>query len=157
MEGGIKLQDLIDDAARHGLAMSNLGSITWQSIAGALSTGTHGTGIKLGILATFVRELELINAQGQVLRCSAVRCCCSTLPLRPVSTASHCLSPQTERPELFNAARCGLGALGVISTGELIVIEAVVGGCCTSTYAIHVRQSPFSWSLPTSSTPWRCP
>jgi FAD/FMN-containing dehydrogenase len=89
VEGGIKLQDLIDDAAKHGLAMSNLGSITWQSIAGALSTGTHGTGIKLGILATFVRELELINAQGQVLRCSAVRCCCSSaLPLRPVSIAS---------------------------------------------------------------------
>jgi L-gulonolactone oxidase len=53
--------------------MSNLGSITWQSITGALSTGTHGTGINLGILATFVRELELINAQGQVLRCSAVQ------------------------------------------------------------------------------------
>lgn len=73
VEAGITLQELNEEAAKNGLAMSNLGSIVRQAIAGALSTGTHGTGINFGILATFVRELEVINAMGEVLRCSGVR------------------------------------------------------------------------------------
>lgn len=73
VEAGIKLQDFVEEMAKQGLAMSNLGSIMWQSIAGAISTGTHGTGINFGILATFVRELEIISAKGEVIRCSAVR------------------------------------------------------------------------------------
>jgi FAD/FMN-containing dehydrogenase len=79
-----------------GLAMANLGSIDAQTLAGALSTGTHGTGARLGGLASQVEALELILADGSLVTCSA-----------------------SSRPELFAAARVGLGALGVISTVTL--------------------------------------
>ncbi|SDC78674.1 D-arabinono-1,4-lactone oxidase [Actinokineospora iranica] len=79
-----------------GRAMANLGDIDAQTISGAISTGTHGTGARLGGLATQVSGLELVLADGSAVRCSA-----------------------TERPELFTAARVGLGALGVISTVTL--------------------------------------
>jgi L-gulono-1,4-lactone dehydrogenase len=79
-----------------GLAMPNLGDIDAQTISGAISTGTHGTGAGLGGLATFVEGLELVLADGSVVTCSAA-----------------------ERPELFAAARVGLGAFGIISTVTL--------------------------------------
>ncbi|MEU5691070.1 D-arabinono-1,4-lactone oxidase [Actinosynnema sp. NPDC020468] len=93
-----------------GLAMANLGDIDAQTIAGALSTGTHGTGAKLGGLATLVVALELVLADGSVARCSA-----------------------TERPDLFAAARVGLGALGVISTVTLR---------CVPSFVLHARETP---------------
>jgi len=76
--------------------MANLGDIDVQTLAGALSTGTHGTGARLGGLATQVEALELVLADGSVVTCSA-----------------------SSRPELFAAARVGLGALGVISAVTL--------------------------------------
>lgn len=84
-----------------GLAMANLGDIDQQTIAGAISTGTHGTGAGLGGLATQVEELELITSEGAIRRCS-----------------------RTENPDLFDAARVGLGALGVISTVTLRCVPA---------------------------------
>ena len=76
-----------------GLAMPNLGDIDAQTISGAISTGTHGTGARLGGIATQVAALELVLADGSVVSCSA-----------------------RERPELFAAATVSVGALGVIST-----------------------------------------
>ncbi|HLH83166.1 MAG TPA: D-arabinono-1,4-lactone oxidase [Trebonia sp.] len=84
-----------------GLAMPNLGDIDAQTIAGAISTGTHGTGARLGGIATQVAALELVLADGSVVSCS----------------------PQ-QRPDLFAAARVGLGALGVISTVTLRCVPA---------------------------------
>jgi FAD-linked oxidoreductase len=84
-----------------GLALPNLGDIDAQTIAGAISTGTHGTGARLGGLATQVAALEMVLADGTVVSCSA-----------------------TERPDLFAAARVSLGALGVISTVTLRCVPA---------------------------------
>ena len=50
--------------------MANLGDIDAQTIAGAMSTGTHGTGARLGGLATQVEALELVLADGSVVSCS---------------------------------------------------------------------------------------
>ena len=84
-----------------GLAMPNLGDIDAQTIAGAISTGTHGTGARLGGIATAVAALELVLADGSIVSCSA-----------------------RERPDLFNAARVSLGALGVISAVTLSCVPA---------------------------------
>ena len=84
-----------------GLALANLGDIDAQTIAGAISTGTHGTGAGIGGLATFVEALELVLADGSVVSCSA-----------------------TSRSELFAAAQVGLGALGVISTVTMRCVPA---------------------------------
>jgi len=84
-----------------GLAMRNLGDIDAQTISGAISTGTHGTGARLGGLATQVAALELVLADGSTVSCS-----------------------EQERPDLFAAARVSLGALGVISTVTLRCVPA---------------------------------
>jgi len=84
-----------------GLALPNLGDIDAQTISGAISTGTHGTGARLGGIATAVAALEIVLADGSVVSCSP-----------------------RERPELFAAATIGVGALGVISTMTLACVPA---------------------------------
>ena len=96
VRSGTTLRALNAALAELGLAMANLGDIDAQTIAGALSTGTHGTGARLGGLATQVEALDLILADGSLVTCSA-----------------------SARPELFAAARVGLGALGVITAVTL--------------------------------------
>ncbi|HWC79924.1 MAG TPA: D-arabinono-1,4-lactone oxidase [Pseudonocardiaceae bacterium] len=86
-----------------GLALANLGDIDAQTVAGALATGTHGTGAKLGGLTTQIRAMELVLADGSEVSCSS-----------------------GERPELFQATRLGLGALGVVSTVTLACVPAFV-------------------------------
>jgi L-gulonolactone oxidase len=61
VQAGIKLRDLIAGLEEHGLALANLGSIDEQSLAGAISTGTHGTGKAFRCLAAQVESLELID------------------------------------------------------------------------------------------------
>src|SRR4051794_40007310 len=90
VRAGTTLHRLNAELAARGLAMSNLGDIDRQTIAGATSSSTHGTGVGLGGLATQIRGLEMVLADGSVVTCSA-----------------------EERPELFAVARVGLGALGV--------------------------------------------
>ena len=101
VRSGTTLRALNAELDGLGLAMANLGDIDAQTLAGALSTGTHGTGARLGGLATQVEALELVLADGSVATCSA-----------------------SSRPELFNAARVGLGALGVISTVTLRAVPS---------------------------------
>jgi FAD-linked oxidoreductase len=96
MRSGTTIRALNAELDRLGLAMTNLGDIDAQTVSGAICTGTHGTGAAFGGLATQVEALELVLADGSVAACSAA-----------------------ERPDLFTAARVGLGALGVISTVTL--------------------------------------
>lgn len=96
VRAGTTLRELNAGLDALGLAMTNLGDIDAQTIAGALSTGTHGTGARFGGMATQIAALELVLADGSVVSCSP-----------------------TERPELFEAARIGLGALGVLTTVTL--------------------------------------
>jgi L-gulono-1,4-lactone dehydrogenase len=101
VQGGITIRDLSRRLAAHGLAMENLGDIDVQSIAGAISTATHGTGARLGNIASQVRELTLVLADGSTLVCS----------------------PERDE-ELFKASRVGLGALGVIAEVTLQCVPA---------------------------------
>ena len=109
VRSGTTLKQLNTGLHRLGLAMPNLGDIDAQTVSGAISTGTHGTGAKLGGLSTQVQELELVLADGSTVTCSA-----------------------TETPDLFNAARVGLGALGVISTITLR---------CVPSFVLHARET----------------
>ncbi|KRD43166.1 FAD-linked oxidoreductase [Cellulomonas sp. Root930] len=98
---GIRLGALNALLAEHGLAMRNLGDIDKQSIAGAISTGTHGTGARLGGLATQVVGARLVTATGDVVETSPTR-----------------------NPELFELARLGLGSVGVLPAVTLEVVPA---------------------------------
>ncbi|MFC6449091.1 D-arabinono-1,4-lactone oxidase [Cellulomonas gelida] len=96
---GIRLAALNGVLAALGLALRNLGDIDRQSIAGAISTGTHGTGARLGGLATQVVGARLVTASGEVVETSP-----------------------TQEPELFELARLGLGSAGVLAA---VTLEAV--------------------------------
>jgi L-gulono-1,4-lactone dehydrogenase len=110
VQAGMKLDELNDLLAHNGLAMPNLGDIDVQTISGAISTGTHGTGAKLGCLATFVAGLSIATGTGEIIRCSA-----------------------TENPDVFNAARVGIGALGVITEVTLQ---------CTDEFTLRADERP---------------
>ena len=98
---GTVLAELNEELGRLGLAMENLGDIDRQTIAGAISTGTHGTGAKLRNISSQVEGLELVLADGSV---------------RELSAGSD--------PELLRAARVGIGALGAISAVTLRCVPA---------------------------------
>lgn len=98
---GTKLAALGEILHQHGLAQENLGDINVQSIAGAVSTGTHGTGTQFAGIANQVVGLTLIDGQGRTWECDQFR-----------------------NPELFQAARVSLGALGIISKVRLQTVPA---------------------------------
>ena len=80
------------DLARYGLGLANMGDIAVQTVSGAVATGTHGTGREVAALAEQIAGLEIALPDGSLVRCSA----------------GH-------EPDLFQAARLGLGALGVVT------------------------------------------
>ncbi|PJN38362.1 FAD-linked oxidoreductase [Streptomyces sp. CB02959] len=95
---GTPLKHLNQTLSAHGLSLTNMGDIMEQTVSGATSTGTHGTGRDSASIAAQITALELVTADGSVLRCSA-----------------------EENPEVFAGARLGLGALGVVSELTLAV------------------------------------
>jgi FAD-linked oxidoreductase len=97
---GTVLADLNRELDRLGLAMENLGDIDRQTVAGAISTGTHGTGARLGNLSAQVEAVELVTAAGDVRRIDR------------------------SAGDLLRAARVGLGALGAISAVTLRCVPA---------------------------------
>lgn len=100
VRAGTTLRELSRTLSEHGLALENMGDIDRQTVAGALATGTHGTGIDLGVLATQAVEIRLIDADGQVRTLSA------------------------DDGDAFRAAQVSLGALGVVSEITLAVEPA---------------------------------
>ena len=70
----------------------SLGSVSNLTIAGVISTGTHGTGAKFNVLANYVLDLELITTSGDTIKCS-----------------------REENTDIFLSALCGLGAIGIIT------------------------------------------
>ncbi|MEE1665843.1 D-arabinono-1,4-lactone oxidase [Streptomyces sp. WAC07094] len=92
VEAGTPLKRLNVALAREGLSLTNMGDIMEQTVSGATSTGTHGTGRDSASIAAQIRGLELVTADGSVLTCS-----------------------EEENADVFAAARVGLGALGIIT------------------------------------------
>lgn len=100
---GTRLHRIPRLLAPYGLAMENLGDIDRQSISGAISSGTHGTGARFGGLAAQVVGVTLITAQGEFLRVS-----------------------DTENTEMLPAVALGLGALGILVDVTLQCVPAFV-------------------------------
>lgn len=98
---GTTLSDLNVLLESEGLAMPNLGDIVYQTVAGAISTSTHGTGRELGGLATRVRGVRLIDGTGRVVRIDA-----------------------ESNPHLLGAAAVSVGAVGALSEVTLEVVPA---------------------------------
>ena len=101
VQSGIQLSKLNQALYENSLAMQNLGDIAYQTIAGAISTSTHGTGAKFTGIANQVVALRIVLADSSIVECSA-----------------------NVNADLFSCARVGLGALGLISTVTLKVVPA---------------------------------
>jgi FAD-linked oxidoreductase len=110
---GCPLRALNEELLRHGLALANMGDIQVQTVAGAIQTGTHGTGRDADGMAAQVAGLELVLADGTITSCSA-----------------------STNPDLFNAARVGLGALGVLTAVTFRVVPA---------FLLEAREEPMRW------------
>ncbi|TFB84002.1 FAD-binding protein [Cryobacterium algoricola] len=91
LAAGTRLHRIRGLLAPYGLALANMGDVDRQTISGATSTGTHGTGSAFGGLATQIVGLTLVTGDGGLLHVS-----------------------ETENAEIFPAARLGLGALGIL-------------------------------------------
>ena len=101
VRAGSRLHQLTAQLHDYGLGFRNLGDIDVQSIAGATATATHGTGKELPCLSAEILGLELVRADGEVVRLSADR-----------------------DPDRLAAARVGLGVLGVITEVEMQLVPA---------------------------------
>jgi FAD-linked oxidoreductase len=101
VEAGIRLAALNEELQRLGLAMENLGDIDRQTLAGAISTATHGTGADLPNISAQVEALEIVLADGSVRELS-----------------------RDADPDLLRAARVGIGALGAICSVTLRCVPA---------------------------------
>ncbi|MET0144411.1 MAG: D-arabinono-1,4-lactone oxidase [Ilumatobacteraceae bacterium] len=101
VQAGIRIHQLSEALAGAGLAMPNLGDIDRQSIAGAIATATHGTGLGLGGLATTVVGMELVTGRGEVVEID-----------------------ETSSPDLLRIARVALGALGIVTEVTLQCVDA---------------------------------
>ncbi|CAO3608903.1 unnamed protein product [Cunninghamella echinulata] len=92
VQAGMSLHKLHVVLKENNLSLSNLGLISDQFIAGVMATASHGTGAHFGCLSTFIINMTLVTAEGKILFCSS-----------------------TEEPEIFQAAKCNLGALGIVT------------------------------------------
>ena len=100
---GTRLHQIPRLLAPFGLAMENLGDIDRQSISGAISTGTHGTGARFGGIATQVRGATLVTATGDLLTVG-----------------------ETENADMLPAVALGLGALGILVDVTIQCVPAFV-------------------------------
>jgi len=100
-QAGVTILELSEALAQFGLAMENMGDVGYQTISGAISTATHGTGERFRNISSQVVGATLVLASGQILECSP-----------------------DEEPEVFKAAQVGLGAIGVLSTVTLRCVPA---------------------------------
>jgi FAD-linked oxidoreductase len=98
VEAGITLHDLGEELRSRGLAMENQGDVDPQTLAGAMSTATHGTGARFGNLPSQVVGVRLVDGTGEV---------------RDLRDGDE-----------LRAARVGLGALGAVSAVTLRCVPA---------------------------------
>jgi L-gulonolactone oxidase len=114
VEAGIPLYRLSDELDARGLALENMGDIDRQSVAGATQTATHGTGLRYRNLSSQIVGLRLVTGDGSVVEATAP-------------------DAGNENPDVFAAARAGLGALGLVSTLTLQ---------CVPAFRLHAVEEP---------------
>ncbi|WPB88160.1 D-arabinono-1,4-lactone oxidase [Streptomyces malaysiensis] len=99
VKAGTTIFELGEALWDEGFSLKNQGDIDVQTIAGALSTGTHGSGARLGVLASSVYAVRLVDGRGNLVEITE------------------------EQPEHLKAAQVSLGLLGVITEVELEVVD----------------------------------
>ncbi len=125
VEAGCPLHVLNAELLARGLSLANMGDIQVQTVAGATQTGTHGTGRDVGGMAAQIAGLELVLADGRIVTCSAD------------SPDGGLTGPDGAPASLLDAARVGLGALGIVTSVTFRVVPA---------FLLEAREEPMSWT-----------
>ncbi|MBO9129186.1 D-arabinono-1,4-lactone oxidase [Bacillus sp. 165] len=99
---GTKLDELGKSLYKQGYAQENLGDSNVQSVGGAISTGTHGTGAHFGSISTQVVEITAVTAVGEIIKCS-----------------------NKKKQDIFKAMQVSLGLLGIIVKVKIKVIPKI--------------------------------
>ncbi|KAJ3256755.1 hypothetical protein HK103_005128 [Boothiomyces macroporosus] len=96
VEGGMKIHELIHHLENNGLSLSNYGNVTGQSVAGVISTGTHGESVKYGSFSSQVKSLRFVNGYGKIVEADFT-------------------SQEPKMVHLCNAIGVSVGMLGIIT------------------------------------------
>ena len=119
-EAGMKIRALNAELARSGRALENLGGYDGQSIAGIVSTATHGSGLAFGPLSDAVRSLDVVAGDGTLHRIEP-----PDGPTDPAAFARELPDWTLHRDDgWYDAARVGMGCLGLIYAITLAVVPA---------------------------------
>jgi hypothetical protein len=136
VEAGITVKELNLHLERHHLALTNMGGYDAQTIVGAATTGTHGSGLAYGPIASQIRSLELVTTEGEVLKVEPdpgitrnfpgfVRTHQGNVPARLVNDTA-----------LFNALTVSLGCMGIVYA---VVLEVV------PEFWLHEKRTLTTW------------
>jgi L-gulono-1,4-lactone dehydrogenase len=125
VEAGCPLRLLNETLLARGLSLANMGDIQVQTVAGAVQTGTHGTGRDVGGMAAQVAGLELALADGRLVTCTRE------------SPGGGLTGPDGSEVNLLDAARVGLGAFGVLTAITFAVVPA---------FLLTAREEAMTWS-----------
>jgi L-gulono-1,4-lactone dehydrogenase len=125
VEAGCPLHVLNSALLERGLSLANMGDIQVQTVAGAVQTGTHGTGRDVGGMAAQVAGLELVLSDGRIVACTQD------------APSGGLVLPDGQNARLLDAARVGLGAFGVLTAVTFKVVPA---------FLLEAREEPMSWA-----------
>ncbi len=117
-EAGIRLRALNRVLHARGLALSNMGGWDAQTLAGVISTSTHGSGIRFGPIADQVRSLDLVAAGGIIHRVEP-----QSGPTDPAAFAArHPHRVLVQDDDAFHAVVVGMGCMGIV-VGATLAVE----------------------------------
>jgi FAD binding domain-containing protein/D-arabinono-1,4-lactone oxidase len=120
VEAGMRIRALNQHLAQQGLALTQMGGYDAQTVAGVVSTSTHGSGIELGPLCDFVQSLDLVAAGGRVHRIER-----TDGPTDAAAFArTHADWQLHKDDDVFAAAAVNMGCMGVIYAATLAVEDA---------------------------------
>lgn len=117
--GGTRIRDIAGLLAPWNLALPNMGDIDAQSIAGAISTSTHGTGLGFTGYSGLISGLRLALPDGRIVEAPGGGASTGSAP-----SSAGAATGQTLGDEFFDAARVGLGVMGIVTQVRLCCVPA---------------------------------
>jgi hypothetical protein len=122
VQSGITVQNFITELTNRGLALINEGGYTGQTISGTLATGTHGSGITFGPLASFARSIVLVSETGIVYQIEPAAGITDPAKFSGAVDGVPVILKQDD--EWFDAIVVSMGCMGVIYSFNMEVCDA---------------------------------